>query len=188
MSKEKGLVEHGMWRKCSTCKGDIGLGDRYFVCSVSTCNTSRAPLVFCSLQCWQAHVPAMRHRDAWAEERQAPGREASEPGAHPAVAVRTHAVAVPGEPVRRHVVAGATSGGPESVGQHKETPSEILIVASKLKAYIRETAEMNTSDRVFGLLSDHVRALCQKAVREAVQEGRKTVLDRDFSTVLRKLD
>jgi hypothetical protein len=87
--------------------------------------------------------------------------------------------------VRRHVVARAATGGPEP-GQPEEGSSEILIVASKLKSYIRQSSEMNTSDRVLAVLSDHVRALCRKAVCEAAQDGRKTVLDRDFAAVLRK--
>jgi hypothetical protein len=60
---------------------------------------------------------------------------------------------------------------------------EILIVASKLKAYIRATSEMNTSDRVFDVLSDEVRRIADLAVEEARREGRKTVLDRDFAAV-----
>jgi hypothetical protein len=33
------------------------------------------PLTFCSVACFQAHVPTLRHRDAWAEEKRAPTLE-----------------------------------------------------------------------------------------------------------------
>jgi hypothetical protein len=38
------------------------------------------PLTFCSVACFQAHVPTLRHRDAWAEEKRAPTFEAWEAG------------------------------------------------------------------------------------------------------------
>ncbi|MCB9562361.1 MAG: hypothetical protein H6708_18300 [Kofleriaceae bacterium] len=55
----------------------------------------------------------------------------------------------------------------------------MLIVVSKLKKYIRERSGMNTSDGVMDVLSDHVRAICDDAIRTAAGDGRKTVLDRD---------
>lgn len=174
------MAEHEPWRKCSTCKGDIALGAKYFVCSVSTCNTSRAPLVFCSLDCWQSHVPSMRHRDAWAEERRAPSRASPEEARTPS---RDSAQKAAIEPVRRHVAPRGETADDEA---SRTAFLEILIVASKLKAYVREQSEMNTSDRVMTVLSDHLRRLCRMAIREAAQEGRKTVLDRDFIAVLRK--
>ncbi|MBM4370802.1 MAG: hypothetical protein FJ098_04065 [Deltaproteobacteria bacterium] len=60
------------WKRCSTCRNPIPPGARYWVCSVSTCNRKRTGLFFCSPPCWDAHVPLMNHRDAWAEERRAP--------------------------------------------------------------------------------------------------------------------
>lgn len=58
---------------------------------------------------------------------------------------------------------------------------EILIVASKLKNYIRTKSGMNTSSSVAEILSDQVRNLCDRAIENARQDGRKTVMDRDFS-------
>jgi histone H3/H4 len=58
--------------------------------------------------------------------------------------------------------------------------SEILVVVSKLKAYIRARSEMNTSDSVMETLSDLVRRLCDDAIDKARAAGRKTVMDRDF--------
>lgn len=57
---------------------------------------------------------------------------------------------------------------------------EVLVVASKVKNYIRAQSEMNTSGSVFEVLSDKVRALCEEAIRRAKEDGRKTVMDRDF--------
>ena len=44
---------------------------------------------------------------------------------------------------------------------------ETLVVVSKLKAYIRSTAGMNTSDAVAAVLSDRVRQLCDQAIAKA---------------------
>ena len=60
------------WRRCNTCKAEIGFGVKYFVCNVSTCNRKRTGMVFCSVECWDAHLPTARHRDAWAVEKVAP--------------------------------------------------------------------------------------------------------------------
>ena len=38
---------------------------------------------------------------------------------------------------------------------------------------------MNTSDAVADALGAHVRKVCDDAIRNAVRDGRKTVLDRD---------
>ncbi len=57
---------------------------------------------------------------------------------------------------------------------------EVLVVASKLKNYIRTKSGMNTSAAVMGVLSDRIRQLCDQAVENAKREGRKTVMDRDF--------
>jgi histone H3/H4 len=33
------------------------------------------------------------------------------------------------------------------------------------------------------VLSDHVRALCKEAIRNAAKDGRKTILDRDIPSL-----
>ena len=53
---------------CAVCKAPIGMGGRYYRCSVSSCNTGSFKLAFCKLACWDAHVPGARHRDAAALE------------------------------------------------------------------------------------------------------------------------
>jgi len=58
--------------------------------------------------------------------------------------------------------------------------AEVLVVASKLKNYIKDKAGMNTSAAVMPVLSERVRGLCNQAIEKAKSEGRKTVMDRDF--------
>ena len=55
-----------------------------------------------------------------------------------------------------------------------------LVVVSKLKAYIKSSAGMNTSGNVAAKLSAIIRSLCDRAVENAKNDGRKTVMDRDF--------
>ena len=58
---------------------------------------------------------------------------------------------------------------------------EILIVASRLKAYIsRKGGGMNTSADVLPVLSDLVREAALDAIDAAQADGRKTVKARDF--------
>lgn len=57
---------------------------------------------------------------------------------------------------------------------------EVLLVVSKLKNYIRATSGMNTSGNVPEKLTAIVQDLCRRAVENAKNDGRKTVMDRDF--------
>lgn len=58
---------------------------------------------------------------------------------------------------------------------------EVLVVASKLKNYIKESSGMNTSAAVMEALSEKIRQLCDQAINNAKGDGRKTVMDRDFN-------
>ena len=58
---------------------------------------------------------------------------------------------------------------------------EILVVVSKLKAYIRAKAGMSTSANVAPALSEAIRSMCDEAIERAKGDGRKTVMDRDFT-------
>ncbi|MBI4222407.1 MAG: hypothetical protein HY607_06965 [Planctomycetes bacterium] len=58
---------------------------------------------------------------------------------------------------------------------------EVLVVVSKLKQYIRSVSGMNTAGNVAPVLSDTIRKLCDQAIEKAKTDGRKTVMDRDFS-------
>lgn len=57
---------------------------------------------------------------------------------------------------------------------------DALVVASKLKNYIREKSGFNTSSAVVAVLSDKVRKLCDEAIEKTKADKRKTVMDRDF--------
>ena len=59
--------------------------------------------------------------------------------------------------------------------------NEVLVVASKIKNYIKSSGDMKTSAGVLDALSDRLRAMCDGAIESARSDGRKTVLDRDFS-------
>src|SRR6185369_3555939 len=69
-------TDDATWKRCNSCKRPIGFGAAHFTCSVSTCNRKGTDFVFCSVDCWDAHVPVLRHRDAWADEQTAPTAEA----------------------------------------------------------------------------------------------------------------
>ena len=59
------------WRKCGSCKKEIGFNTIYQVCNVGTCRK----LVFCSVDCWNLHNPVMNHKSSWAEENRSPKKE-----------------------------------------------------------------------------------------------------------------
>lgn len=63
------------------------------------------------------------------------------------------------------------------------TDTEILIVQSKVKDYIRGKSEMNTSGGVALRLSELVKQLCDRAIENAKSDGRKTVMDRDIPPI-----
>ena len=213
------METRAFWRLCSSCKKELPFASTYYRCSVSTCNRARMPLTFCSVACFEAHVPVVRHREAWAEEDDAPTREAwqREQAAEAADAAAAAATVAPARapappravepvrvpvpaPVRVPVPAPVRSaepaydaakerrivgvGEPAKVApvvlQDSGVPNDILIVASKLKAYIRARSGMNTSENVMEALSDIVRELCDAAVQRAAEDGRKTVMARDF--------
>jgi hypothetical protein len=162
-------VDGDCWKRCSTCKTPIGFGATHFVCSVSTCNRKGTDFAFCSVGCWDAHVPVYRHRDAWAEERRAPSRAEHEESARH----REHATS-PHEP------RAPRAEPPTPIVETGPIPNDVLVVVSKLKAYVKARSGMKTSDTAMPVLSDRLRALCDQAIERAAAAGRKTVLDRDF--------
>jgi histone H3/H4 len=60
----------------------------------------------------------------------------------------------------------------------------VLVVVSKLKAYVKARSQFATSDGVVDVLSEHLRRLSTAAIRSAAQNSRKTVLARDFEAAL----
>jgi len=57
---------------------------------------------------------------------------------------------------------------------------ENLVVASKVKAFIKKSGEMNTSASAIAELSKIVEKHCMTAMENAKRSKRKTVMDRDF--------
>ena len=187
------------WVKCSECRKDIAYGATYWQCSVSTCNRSRFSLYFCSVVCWDSHLGSVRHRDAYAVEAKAPTKEAwareqAAAAAEPAPAPRAPAqtpdrpppvvASTAAPPVVRRVVGDASPTTAAAVEGNVRLADvadrDVLIVVSKLKKYIKDRSGMNTSDQIMDLLSDHVRAICDEAIRTAARDDRKTVLERDI--------
>lgn len=159
--------EANVWKKCSTCKKPIYFGARYYVCSVSTCTGERTGYVFCSVSCFDAHLPGARHRQAGAIEKMAPKSADAGP---------SRTLVKP--PTAPHATAGISAG-------NTPVPRDVLIIASRLKEYITAKSDYNTSASVMEVLSDHVRVITDRAIDNARAEGRKTVLDRDFDFLKR---
>lgn len=164
------MTDTDVFRLCSSCKKPLKYGQRYYRCSVSTCNRKRTELTFCSVPCWEAHLPGMRHREAWAEETRAP--TAAE---HAAELER-----IAREEQEREARKAGTTSVPLEARMSDEIPNEVLIVVSKMKKYIKTRSGMNTSDGVVEVLSGEVRRICDEAIRRAGQAGRRTVMARDF--------
>jgi hypothetical protein len=156
------MTEAAFWRRCSICKKEMPFSAVYWVCNVSACNRPRTALAFCSVPCFDAHVPTLRHRDAWAEEQRAPRKEEWERRQ------REEASPAPAAP------------RPRPMSVPRAPRGEILVIASRLKDYVRSKSAMNTSDAVLDVLSDKLRALCDDAIKRAREAGRSTVLERDF--------
>lgn len=58
--------------------------------------------------------------------------------------------------------------------------ADILVVASKIKKYVREKAGFNTSSEILDVLSRKVESLCNEAIDRARADGRKTIKSRDL--------
>jgi histone H3/H4 len=158
-----------VWRNCSSCKKEIPVNSKYFECSVSTCNGKRTGLVFCSVPCFEWHLPGARHKDAAAIESKAP------PTPHQADGPKRRIIASKPPQVSKASSPAAGQSSRTSGNQH-----EVLVVASKLKKYVQDSAGMNTSQAVMSVLSEKLRRLCDEAAENARQDGRKTLMDRDF--------
>lgn len=58
--------------------------------------------------------------------------------------------------------------------------AEVLVVTSKVKKFIKEKSEMNTSAETIDILSKAIERLCLKGIESAKADGRKTVMARDI--------
>lgn len=157
------MEDQNYWRKCSVCKHEIAFSHKYYLCSVSSCTKQRAPVQFCSVTCWDSHNAVLNHKSAGADEYTSPSKmqwQAQEGGVR-----------------RRIVVSKSSSNDSQNSG---EASDDILVVVSKMKAYIKARADMNTSGDVSEVLSDYIRKECDRAIESAKADGRKTVMGRDF--------
>ena len=59
--------------------------------------------------------------------------------------------------------------------------ADILVVASRVKKFVREKSGMNTSMEVLEGLSRKIEKICIEAIEKARADGRKTVKNRDLS-------
>ena len=160
------MPEDGRWRRCSACKKDIAFGATYWVCNVSTCNRKRTGLAFCSVSCWEVHLPMVNHREAWALEERAPSSAS--------------AAAESGSRANKPAQAPARARGAARAKRTREPSPEVLIVASRLKSYIRAQSGFNTSESALRPLSDFVRRACDQGIRNASHDERKTVMGKDI--------
>ena len=58
---------------------------------------------------------------------------------------------------------------------------EILVVTSKVKTFIKEKGECNTSGETIEAVSKVVEKILTTAIANAKQQGRKTVMARDIA-------
>ena len=161
-------MEQSYWRKCIVCKNEISFSAKYYKCSVSSCDKKRAPAQFCSVDCWDVHRSIMSHKSAGADEYHAPSK---------AKWLEEQAGESKVRLVRK---VGESQSEKTYAGSGDVSTEDILIVASKLKAYVKAKSGLNTSADVMPELSSLVRELCDKAIQNSHRDGRKTLMGRDF--------
>lgn len=61
--------------------------------------------------------------------------------------------------------------------------NELLVVASKVKKFIKEKGDCNTSSSTMEALTQRLQQIVEKAIENAKADGRKTVMDRDIPSV-----
>ncbi|PIK13656.1 hypothetical protein [Halobacteriovorax sp. JY17] len=154
-------MDQNYWRKCIVCKKEINFSTKYYKCSVTSCDKKRAPAQFCSVDCWGVHSSTLNHKSAWAEEFHSPSK--SEWQSAPKV----------------RIVTGKSSSS-DSNSSNENLPNDILVVVSKMKAYVKAKGDLNTSADVSDALSDIIRHECDKAIERARADGRKTLMGKDF--------
>ncbi|HVJ65465.1 MAG TPA: hypothetical protein VM901_09440 [Bdellovibrionota bacterium] len=57
--------------------------------------------------------------------------------------------------------------------------AEVLVVASKVKSFIKNEGGCNTSAETIEVLSQEVEKMLKKAIQSAKDQGRKTVMAKD---------
>jgi len=118
-------------------------------------------LFFCSVRCWDAHLPEMRHREKWAVEKRSPTRAQHQAALAELADKEARQTAAATKDALPKRVAGASADDAEDLSD------EILIVASRLKDYVTDHFALRTSDSVLVALSELVRGLISDAVDRA---------------------
>ena len=180
-----------IWERCNSCRKPIHFGEKYFLCSVSTCKNPRTGVRFCSADCWDAHLGSARHREAWAEDAIAP-RQGSAPTprqASPAQKSATppHKMVDPAPygnsrpPVRKIIDSPPPSSTDAAGSSTAAVPKDLdtLIVVSKVKQLIKDHSGFSTSQCCIDALTAKVAEAAIKAIESAESAGRKTVMGRD---------
>lgn len=157
-------MDQNYWRKCIVCKSEINFSTKYYKCSVSSCDKKRSPAQFCSVDCWDVHRSIMSHKSAGADKYNSPSK---------AEYINSQA----SEPKVRIIKQQGASPGSE-LGD--ASTDDVLVVVSKLKAYMKARADLSTSADVMPELSRIIREECDKAIESAKADGRKTLMARDF--------
>mgnify|MGYP003691498719 CR=1 FL=1 len=155
------------WRKCIACKKEINFSTKYYKCSVTSCDKKRSPAQFCTVDCWDVHRSIMSHKSAGADEYHSPTKD-------------KWLQEISNAPKVRLVSKKSTSTPTASSLDYKTENEEILVVVSKLKAFVKESTGLNTSADVMPALSDIIRKSCLNAAKSAEQSERKTLMARDF--------
>ena len=58
--------------------------------------------------------------------------------------------------------------------------SNVLVVTSKVKKFIKDQSNFNTSSETINALSKAIEQLCKNGIEKAKSENRKTVMARDI--------
>ena len=186
------------WLKCSACKNPIPYNATHWVCSVSTCNRkAHAARVLHGVVLGQPRRDAapprcVGRREARAEQGRVGARARREsagprPRRRPSARAESHRSSAASSARRRAAPAPRRpSPRRRRSSQLADAERDVLIVVSKLKKYIKDRSGFNCSDAVADMLTEHVRAICDEAIRAAARDERKTVLDRDVPRPLRR--
>ncbi|MDA8792501.1 hypothetical protein N9N67_04600 [Bacteriovoracaceae bacterium] len=150
------------FKKCGKCAKEIPFGGLYYVCSVSSCRKH----TYCSVDCWQLHNEVLSHKAAWSEENRAPKFNPN----------TTEKKPIEG---KRRIIS-SPKPNISSTTNNANVPMDILVVVSKMKAYVKAKHDINVSGGVNDALSDIIRHACDQAAEKAKIAGRKTLMDRDF--------
>jgi len=165
------VLSKAYWQKCNVCKKEIPFQSKYYICSVTTCQSVKLGLHFCSVPCWDSHLGFARHKDAAAIESTSPSKN-------------DYLANLNKEAPARRIIAPLNLQVDTSQPLPKtQGPIEVdtLVVVSKVKKLISDQSTLNTSQCAIDALTQKVVSECLKAIENAKAAGRKTVMGRDIN-------